>query len=171
MVDMTAPATVIEYRRIRNFGLVSLAMLALVLSVRAFIPSALAPRINVRWADQVDAAARAALERRFALVAAEHREGTTWSYDLADHSHDNVRALVSDRAVDDTHYVDRASASITADAPRGSTVTGNALSMWRDSRTLEWLILFSFSSALVAGLWVVTLGRPARQVHETSPKA
>lgn len=63
--------------------------------------------INVRWADGTDAAARAARESRLSLTAGEQAEGTTWRYRLADPSTTNIRALVQDPAVADTHRLNR----------------------------------------------------------------
>jgi len=63
--------------------------------------------VNVRWATDVDDAARQRLERRFGLADGEHREGTTWGYALLDRSRTNIRALVEDPAVADTHQIHR----------------------------------------------------------------
>jgi hypothetical protein len=64
--------------------------------------------IHVRWAPDVDAGARQQLEQRYQLTAGEFREKQTWAYMLLDPSRDNIRALVSDGAVEDTHEIDRA---------------------------------------------------------------
>ena len=63
--------------------------------------------VNVRWAAEVDAPARQQLERRYGLVDGEAREGTTWIYALTDLSRANIRALVEDAAVADTHQIHR----------------------------------------------------------------
>jgi len=63
--------------------------------------------VNVRWTDGVDDAARQRLEERFGLADGEHREGTTWGYALTDRSRGNIRALVEDPAVADTHQIHR----------------------------------------------------------------
>jgi len=63
--------------------------------------------VNVRWAAAVDDAARQQLERRFRLADGERREGTTWGYALTDRSRTNIRALVEDPAVADTHQIHR----------------------------------------------------------------
>ena len=64
--------------------------------------------IHVRWAPTVDDATRLQLEQRYRLARAEpsgdHR---TFSYALTDRSHDNIRNLVLDPAVEDTHKIDR----------------------------------------------------------------
>ena len=44
---------------------------------------------------------------RYGLSAGEPVEGSTWRYELRDRSRENVGALVGDRAVADTAYIDR----------------------------------------------------------------
>lgn len=63
--------------------------------------------VNVRWAAGVDEPARQRLERRYGLADGEPREGTTWGYALTDRSRANIRALVGDPAVADTHQIHR----------------------------------------------------------------
>ena len=67
-------------------------------------------RIYVRWNDAVDDALRVDLEGRYTLsgrVQQGEPENRTWSYAVADISRDNLRALVTDARVTDTHLVDR----------------------------------------------------------------
>ena len=64
-------------------------------------------RINVRWKADVGAAERTGLEREFQLLGAEQREGTTWSYRLADDSTANIKALIENARVDDTAHLNR----------------------------------------------------------------
>jgi hypothetical protein len=63
--------------------------------------------INLRWRAGITAEARASLERRFALVDGELVGEDTWRYRLREYSPEQVRALVTDEAVADTHYIDR----------------------------------------------------------------
>jgi hypothetical protein len=67
------------------------------------------PRVHIRWAEHVDPAARAVLERRYDLRGGNPVEGTatTWRYELGDPSGENIRALLADSAVADTAYIDR----------------------------------------------------------------
>ena len=67
------------------------------------------PSVNVRWNDRVTPPERAALERRYDLRNGSALEGTPtgWRYELGDRSRDNLRALVEDRAVEDTGNIDR----------------------------------------------------------------
>ena len=76
------------------------------------------PRIAVRWSQNVDAARRTALERKYDLRYAERDQQTTWKYDLGNRSRDNIGALVNDPDVADTQYIDR-----TALTARGRDVT------------------------------------------------
>ena len=63
--------------------------------------------VHVRWAPDVDDTAREEAERRYSLSQAEPLEGRTWGYTLNDLSTPNIKALVSDRAVEDTQDIDR----------------------------------------------------------------
>ena len=74
--------------------------------------------IHVRWQPSVDEATRRMLEARFRLDDAEHLDGTTWRYDLIDPDADNIRAIVSDPHVADTHDLDRTTYAISASAGR-----------------------------------------------------
>jgi hypothetical protein len=74
--------------------------------------------VNVRWADGVDAATRRVAETRFGLADGELREGTTWGYALTDRSRANIRALVEDPAVADTHQIHRTAFRVGYSAQR-----------------------------------------------------
>ena len=81
------------------------------------------PRINVRWVDGLDADHRGGLEARFGLDPRNEGESSTWSYALADASHENITALVGHPDVEDTHYIDRVEMTLEegafrADGPR-----------------------------------------------------
>ena len=137
--------------------------------LHVFVSPAVAPRVNIRWAAGVDDVARESLEQQFRLFAAEHREGTTWAYDLRDPSWQTVRALVAHPAVADTHYINRRFGIVSASAPRGTTPAGRGvLSTVRDSAALQWLGRLALSILVVAAIWVVTNGRTARR--ETIPR-
>ncbi|HTM03502.1 MAG TPA: hypothetical protein VL173_08370 [Vicinamibacterales bacterium] len=72
------------------------------------------PIVNIRWATSVDEASRQQLEAHYHLSGATFREGTTWRYALDDRSGPNVRALLSDRAIEDTHGIDRFAGTVAA---------------------------------------------------------
>jgi hypothetical protein len=69
------------------------------------------PRVAVRWASEVDASDRRALEEQYELRHGRQGDGPEWHYELGDWSRENVRALVGDPAVADTAYVDRAAST------------------------------------------------------------
>jgi hypothetical protein len=106
-----------------------------------------AVNVNVRWAAEVDAAARQQLERRYGLADGEPREGTTWGYALTDLSRANIRALVGDPAVADTHQIHRTAFRVGYFAPRLPYRTPRP---WIPV-TLEVLSLVALALGFVAG--------------------
>lgn len=85
-----------------------LALAALLALALVFVDvTIIAPRVTVRWDDDVSEGERVALEGRYRLESGRFIEGTTWRYELRDRSRENVRAIVTDPAVDDTGYIDR----------------------------------------------------------------
>lgn len=72
--------------------------------------------VNIRWMGAVDEARRLALESRYHLAEGVAQGGNTWRYDLQDRSGANVRALLTDSAVEDTHGIDRETGDVTAAA-------------------------------------------------------
>lgn len=67
------------------------------------------PRVHVRWRGDIPADRRAVLERRYGLrqgVVVDERTGT-WQYRLDKLTRENIRAIVEDRWIDDTAYIDR----------------------------------------------------------------
>ena len=66
------------------------------------------PKINVRWAPDVDDAAREEVETRFHLAQEGQPDGRTRHYELLDSSRANVEALLTNPAVEDTAGLDRA---------------------------------------------------------------
>ena len=79
--------------------------------------------IHVRWAPTIDDAARLQLEQRYQLARAELTEDRTFAYALTDRSRDNIRSLVLDPAVEDTHEIDRTAFRVGDAAPRLPYVT------------------------------------------------
>ena len=133
----------------------SVGMLACCVVVRVSAPCPYAPRVNVRWVQGLSEVERTNLERRFSLVAGEHREQTTWSYELADPNPELVKKLIEDPSVDDTSQINREGATVDRDAPRGSTrVTHHGLARLINSSLFLWLTLFWLSSVLVSGAWL-----------------
>ena len=55
----------------------------------------------------MDQDGRQRLEAQFRLADGERLDDSTWRYDLIDPSADNIRALITNAAVADTHHIDR----------------------------------------------------------------
>jgi hypothetical protein len=67
---------------------------------------------NIRWAPDIDAADRTAKEREYRLVGSadpDDPEGRTWQYRWDGRSSLDVRRMLADAAVEDTHRLDRVS--------------------------------------------------------------
>jgi hypothetical protein len=76
--------------------------------------------IKVRWDPAISAERRAALEAAYSLAQPQFDEGTSYRYVLLDVSEANIRRLVHDPAVLDTHDIDRATYRIAATASRSA---------------------------------------------------
>jgi len=101
--------------------LIALACGALAAAAFGTARLAFGPRpvyVNIRWAPEVDETTRQQLEGRYSLLQGELREGRTWGYALADRSRDNIRAIVGDPAVEDTHQIHRTAFRVWHSAAR-----------------------------------------------------
>ena len=76
--------------------------------------------VHVRWAPSVDEGARREIERAHSLTRPEARDERTWGYFLTDLSTANIRSLVADPAVEDTHNIHRTAFRVWRTAPRGA---------------------------------------------------
>ena len=74
--------------------------------------------VHVRWAPALGEAARTALERTHGLALPEPLAGRTWAYALTDLSRENIRALVQNPAVEDTHEIHRTAFRVGYLSPR-----------------------------------------------------
>lgn len=63
--------------------------------------------VNVRWAAGLPEADRHQLESRYRLLDPEYREGATWRYRVHNLPDEEIRALLREPAVEDTHGLDR----------------------------------------------------------------
>ena len=98
---------------------VALALLAASLPITA--RALVGPRgatIHVRWQPSTTESLRQTLEARFRLADGQKLDEYTWRYDLVDPSHNNIRALVTERASADTHNIDRSSHTLDPSANR-----------------------------------------------------
>src|SRR4030095_7565425 len=74
--------------------------------------------INVRWSPATTPDVQHRLEQQYHLTYGQRADGRTFSYDLTDLSRDNIRAMVLDPNVEDTHYIHRTAYRIWRFAPR-----------------------------------------------------
>src|SRR6185295_9868465 len=71
-----------------------------------------------RWSAAVNDSARATLEQKYGLTRGAVREGRTWGYYITDLSTSNIRSLVQDPAIEDTHEIHRTKFRIWRTATR-----------------------------------------------------
>ena len=149
-------------------GLILLAAAGVAFGMLRFVYGQRPAYVHVRWAPDVDEAARTGLERTHSLTRGELREGTTWGYYVTDLSTANLRAIVESPAVDDTHNIHRTAFRIWRTAPRGDYL--GTRPAWVAS-TLELLIpgcLGLGAILLAAGAFKTWRGRTAQPVPASS---
>jgi hypothetical protein len=93
--------------RLLATGLVFLAIAAALHGTQRLTFGPQPALVHVRWAPSVDETMRARLESKYSLSDAAPAGGQTWSYSLTDTSRANIRALIGDSAIEDTHYLHR----------------------------------------------------------------
>jgi hypothetical protein len=113
-----APSFTRQTRRLFAVGVALCALAGTVYGVLRLTFGQRPVYVHVRWAESVDEPAQRRLERQFGLEQPEIREGRTWGYALTNLSRDNVRALVTDNAVEDTHQIHRTAFRVGYFAPR-----------------------------------------------------
>jgi len=146
-----------ERAKVRAFTVISLVIVVAAVAVRASAPSPFAPRVHVRWNAEVDDDRRAALERRFSLLDGARREDDTWEYDLTHLAPTSVTALVEHPDVADTHYIERETGRVSADAPTGTVrLRDRPFAALVHSWFFDWFLLFWASSIVVSGVWLAS---------------
>ena len=75
------------------------------------------PRINVRWVESADEASRRVRETQYGLTQPMPEGDHTWSYVLTDRRRENIRGLVTDGLVADTHGIDRGGSRLASREP------------------------------------------------------
>jgi hypothetical protein len=109
----------------RRRGMVTLvALLALVALWPEREPVERSDQVTVRWTTGLPEERRIALERALSLKQAERKtdagaDENTWNYRLSDVSVDNVRGIVTNPDVVDTHFIDRSTFAVDAQPPPG----------------------------------------------------
>jgi hypothetical protein len=105
-------------------------------------------RVQVRWAADAD---RSRLEAQYTLhdgVAKGDPASRVWLYEIDDESRKNLRALIDDPRVADTHLVDRSKAVLTPEEPRPLPLA--ITWMPRDAaNALYWVFLLVPAAAVV----------------------
>lgn len=119
------------------------------------------PLIRVRWAASVDDTQRLSRESALRLRSGPLHADRTWNYDLLDTSPENIRALVTDPAVEDTDGIDRQrfrialpevtlAQRLTTEFPALERVAGSGLEKW-----LSWQNTWA-AVLVLAGLFAVS---------------
>ena len=105
--------------------------------------------VHVEWAASVDEAMRERLVEKYRLEDPRKLKDTyTWRYDLVDPSRENIRALVNDPAIEDTHEIDRGDFVLAPTAPR--TARRQRFAGWGDT-------IVGAADGLTIGLIVLAL--------------
>lgn len=115
--------------------------------------------VNIRWAPSVSAASREQVERAYGLTRGEQLAERTWGYHLTDTSTDNIRRIVEDPVIEDTHQIHRTAFRIWRGATRGPYLTSHP--GWIAS-LLEFVVQASLATgglALSIGLFKVWCAR------------
>lgn len=120
--------------------------------------------VHVRWAPLVDQGQQESLELRYGLTRGALGEGTTWGYYLTDLSRANIRALVMDPLVEDTHEINRVRFRIWRTATRDEYVGAEGhRTPWILERLFLVLLLIGVFPAGLAALDIVRWPRLLRQ--------
>ena len=98
------------------------------------------PRVGIRWTQSLEDNERQHLEEELGLVRGRQRDGRTWSYELLNSDEEQIKSLLANPAVEDTHGIDRGSLT---PPPRPPSVTLVALIV---------TTLLAFLAAIVAAL-------------------
>ena len=142
-----------------------LLVVLVVLTVRVSAPPPTgAPLIRVRWTPSVDVAERASRESAFRLRRGEAHGDRTWSYNLTDTSSDNIRAIVTDPAVEDTDGLDRREFRIAVPQvtiAEWLTTEFPVLGRMAGPGFREWLSLQNTWPAALTLAWLIAVTRPS----------
>lgn len=111
-----------------------------------------APSIRVRWRDDVTSERQAVLERRYQLSNGRAPQGRSLAYDLLDTRQSNIKALVLDPAVADTHDIDRESYEIPFERAYGERWmwVAHRIPVLRDA-WVRWTLIVALAVMAIAG--------------------
>ena len=91
------------------------------LAVAYYLTYEPAPAVDIQWSEKLSEETRRRYERRYRLVNPSHPARRSSTYDLLDTGTDNIRALLSDPAVQATNRFDPGTFTVRADAPYGES--------------------------------------------------
>jgi hypothetical protein len=112
--------------------------------------------INVRWSAGATPDVQHRLEQQYRLTDGQRTDGRTFSYDLTDLSRDNIRAMVLDPSVEDTHYIHRTAYRIWRFAPRSKYHgSGEKWGPLLEATVLAFSFIAAIAFVLAAGEWVL----------------
>ena len=109
--------TFMSARRLAAVGILSLGIAAVAYGALHMMLRRAAV-VHVTWVAGVDDAMRQAAEQRYGLSLGARVEERIWAYTLRDLSDANVRALVTNGVVEDTHDIDRTTFRVAPSALR-----------------------------------------------------
>ena len=116
--------------------------------------------IHVRWAPGVEDTVRQEAEQRYRLSQGVPSGGRTWAYTLNDRSRTNIRALVNDAVIEDTHDIDRTALRVSPSAPR----------LAHPPTSPSW-IPDSFRGVAILGLFIGLIGISLGLLERAAPGA
>src|SRR5688572_6913625 len=96
-----------EVRRVLATGLLLLCAAAGMYTALRAVYGNRPAYVHVRWTSTIDEGLRRELQERFRLTDGHLLTESTWGYVLTDVSRGNIRMLVTDPAVEDTHQLHR----------------------------------------------------------------
>ena len=151
---MQAPDRLVALRRSRQLGAIGFAGLVIVAAIYQ-VSHEPAPTIRVLWRADVTVARRAELERTHLLANGRDPlpdQPRSVMYDLLDTSSRNIRALVQDSQIQDTHDIDREQYLIGSGARPSASITwlANRVPGVRESWA-QWLLMLTFSALALVG--------------------
>jgi hypothetical protein len=162
---MSIPSILGPRRRVVIISSAVVLVLLAVFTVRVPAPPpTIAPIIRIRWAPSVDADERVARESSFRLRRGAPHSDRTWSYDLLDASRDNIRALITDPAVEDTDGVDRREFRIAIPSvtiAERLTAEFAVLERMAGPGFRDWVSPANAWPAALAAAWLIGLSRPS----------
>jgi len=114
-------------------------------------------RVHVRWSEAASPDQRIQVEHELGLASGEQEQGRTWSYVLRDVSTTNIGRLVRHPFVEDTHYIDRATATLSVDASGQPEWARSLAQVSAVQMAVRWLPTIALMLTLigVAGAWPI----------------